>query len=162
MSYLHAFISLGLCLGIVVCLTACAGGQPRPGDWERVVSISWALTKIEGRAPIQSAKKITAPLSLELSDDGRAVGFAGVNRFFGSYESTPEGGLRFAAIGSTRMYHDDPPGLMKQEELYLNAIGQIDRFRIQSGKLILLSDNHKRLVFTPDISAENHPTATPE
>lgn len=130
-------------------LTGCISPQARDGDWERVVNTPWTLTQIDGKAPLNSADDSPQPLTLELSDDGRAAGFAGVNRFFGSYESTPAGELRFAALGATRMFRDDPPGLMDQEQQLLATLGEIDSFRIQNGKLVLLSAGKKSLVFLP-------------
>ncbi len=142
-------LSIAALLLLSLGLTACVSRQARVGDWDRVINTRWTLTQLDGRAALQSGETPAEPLTLELSDDGRAAGFAGVNRFFGQYESTPEGTLHFGALGSTRMFRNDPPGLMDQEQQYLAALGDVDTFRVQSGKLVLLSDKKKRLVFTP-------------
>lgn len=160
-------ISFCLRLLIVVCaglvIVGCASPQAKPGDWERVVQGRWALTHLDGRTPLAHDTQPTEPLTLELSNDGRVAGFAGANRFFGSYESTPTGDLRFAALGSTRMFRDDPPGLMAQEQRYFELLGEIDAYRLQDDKLFLLSDGKKRLVYRPaaEADAEPGPAATP-
>jgi len=130
-------------------LTGCVSPQARDGDWERVVGTTWVLSKIDKRVPLADDANASAPLTLEFSDDGRAVGFAGVNRFFGRYESSPEGNLRFGALGSTRMYRDDPPGLMEQERHLFSILREIDAFRIDRGQLLLFTGNQKRLTYAP-------------
>ncbi|MEO0515019.1 MAG: META domain-containing protein [Planctomycetota bacterium] len=142
-------MSVAVLLLLVVGLSACVSPQARVGDWERAISTHWTLTKLDGHDPLQTKDASVEPLTLELSGDGRAAGFAGVNRFFGQYESNPLGDLRFGALGSTRMFRDDPVGLMDQEQQYLAALGQVDAFRFQSGQLVLLTAKKKRLVFTP-------------
>lgn len=161
MNRLLHFKIIALCVA-GLSLAGCLSPQARDGDWERVVNTPWTLTQIDGKAPLNSADDPPQPLTLELSDDGRAAGFAGVNRFFGSYESTPTGELRFAALGATRMFRDDPPGLMDQEQQLLATLGEIDSFRIQNGKLVLLSAGKKRLVFLPASENASEANATRE
>ncbi|MEM1027965.1 MAG: META domain-containing protein [Planctomycetota bacterium] len=152
------FVGVAACLFV---LTGCLSPQAREGDWEQVVKQAWELTHLDGRRPITAGGETVEPLTLDLSDDGRAAGFAGVNRFFGTYESTPQGELRFAALGSTRMFRAEPPGLMDQEQTYLATLGEIDSYRLQGGKLVLISEGKKRLRFVPAVSETEADPATP-
>ncbi|MEM9417840.1 MAG: META domain-containing protein [Planctomycetota bacterium] len=142
-----------------LCLAGCVSPQVKDGDWDIVASSTWNLTRLDGKAPITSPEGKLQPLSLEFSNDGRAAGFAGVNRYFGSYEATPQGALRFGALGATRMYSDNPPGLMNQEQAFFDALGAIDSYGLQDDHLVLMSEGKKLLLFEP---SPEQPTATPE
>ncbi|MBB6429043.1 META domain-containing protein [Algisphaera agarilytica] len=158
MNFAPAFCLAVSCVACFM-LAGCISPQANEGDWEIVSGQTWNLTRLNGKAPITATDGNLEPLSLELSNDGRAAGFAGVNRFFGSYESTPQGDIQFAALGATRMFRDDPPGLMDQEQAFFETLSAIDAYRLQDGNLILLSAGKKLLVFEP---APEQPAATPE
>ncbi len=74
------------------------------------------------------------PLSLEFLPEGRVQGFAGVNRFGGSW-SAGEGVLELGSLASTKM--GGPPELMDLERRYLEALGKVRGFSLQSGLLRL-------------------------
>lgn len=86
------------------------------------------------------------PPTLMIGADGRASGFAGVNRYFGeatlgnarSGAPTP---LRIAGVGATRMA--GPPERMTLERAYLGMLESIDRARLErdaSGRSVLVLD----------------------
>lgn len=146
--------SLTLATALIVSLAGCASSRVQPGDWSTVVGSTWTLGKLDGK----SLPVVEQPPSLELSGDGRAAGFAGVNRYFGRYESTPGGELSFGALGSTRMYRDQPPGLMEQETRYLQTLGEVDGYRLRGQQLLLMSGGKTRLIFDPDTSPATAPS----
>ncbi len=72
-------------------------------------------------------------LNLTVSSDGRAAGFAGVNRFFGKLEISADGGVAAGRFGSTLMA--GPEELMKLEQAYLKALEQTRRIET-SGRAV--------------------------
>jgi heat shock protein HslJ len=74
------------------------------------------------------------PLSLEFLPEGRVQGFAGVNRLGGSW-SAGEGVLEIGSLVSTKM--GGPAELMDLERRYLDALGKVRGFSVQSGLLRL-------------------------
>ncbi len=123
-------------LGLVMLLlTGCALGPREPGLWSGAVGQDWALTRIDGREPLPGSG-----LSITFAADGRVIGHAGANRFFGTYESRPDGSLHIGALGTTRMYRDDPPGLMRQEQRYLERLATVDAYQVDVEELRLLTE----------------------
>lgn len=143
--------SAALLLFTILGAWGCASSSVEPGDWNTVVDTAWTLHKMDGRAPLTTRDRHAGvePPTLDLTDDGRVIGFAGVNRFFGTYEATPDGTIRFAAIGSTRMFRDHPPGLMQQENQYFQTLDEIDGYRLRDEQLVLTSGRKARLVYDP-------------
>jgi heat shock protein HslJ len=72
---------------------------------------------------------------------GRIAGMASVNRYFGSYKASGDGRIEWPApaVGATRMA--GPPELMKQEALFLDALGKVSRARMEGSRLILMTDD---------------------
>lgn len=85
----------------------------------------WRLRTLHGR-PVSP----DAPTLHFDAANKRASGFAGVNRYFGSYESGAGGKLSFGALGSTRMA--GPPAAMKLEAEFLAMLGSADGMRLAS------------------------------
>ena len=79
--------------------------------------------------------------------DGRIAGFASVNRFFGSFKIDDRGKLEWPfPFGSTRMA--GPPELMKQEDIFLNALPQTSSIAFEKIYLYMTSaDKKTRLTF---------------
>lgn len=127
-------------------LVGCAIG---PGEWSDAIGREWTLTKLDGNAPLDERTP-----TLTLSKEGRAAGLSGGNRFFGTYETPAPGEIQFASLGSTKMYIDDPPGLMEQETQYLSALSEVDAYRVSPGRLVLLSSSKPRLIFTAKAADE--------
>lgn len=82
------------------------------------------------------------PLSLEFLSEGRLQGFAGVNRFGGSW-SAGEGTLEIGSLVSTKMAGPQP--LMDMERRYLDALSKVRGFSLQGG-LLRLKDGGERIV----------------
>ena len=74
--------------------------------------------------------------TLTFSDSARVAGFAGCNRYFGSY--TIDGAnLRFSALGMTRMACQEGMALEQQLSRALEATRE---FRLNGGELTLLGE----------------------
>ena len=79
----------------------------------------------------------TRKLFLHLTDDGKAQGFSGVNRFMGTYESGPDNALKFSQMASTRMA--GPPATMKLEDSCLKVLTTTTNYRKDGDKVELLA-----------------------
>ena len=144
---------LTLCVGFAaVCLAVTGCTSPPPGDWTQAVQREWVLQKINGRSPLPQRTP-----TLSIADDGRVAGLAGANRYFGTCETNPDGSAAFASLGSTRMFLDQPAGLMQQEQAFLAALGEVDEYRVTAEQLLFFADGKKRLVFTPAVEDSANP-----
>ena len=77
---------------------------------------------------------MTSARSLRSADSGRVTGFAGCNRYFGSYTAGEWGSLTFGPIGVTRMACSDG---MQLEQLLVELFRQTVRYDIAGERLIL-------------------------
>lgn len=140
-----SFAKHGLSLALMLNLFFIPGCKtPVGGDWSSAVGNEWVLKQLDGKRPMVNSR-----VTLTFADDGRAVGHAGVNRYFSTYELVEIGQLRFAAIGSTRMYRDKPEGLMEQENRYLELLSEVDSYHLRRNRLFMLKDGKRLLQFEP-------------
>lgn len=153
-------------------LTACAPSpdpdEPRPGteppapaptlqalpDSEDPVMVqvpernAWTVRRIAGFDLPADARRPTLRLDAETA---QASGFAGVNRFTGSYELDAEG-LSFGPLASTRMA--GPPEAMALEQVYLEALSRVDSWRLRDERLDLLAEGQRVLTFEAGVSED--------
>jgi len=115
------------------------GGRPAAAD--AITSRPWRLVGLGGEAVLAG----TAP-DLTLGEDDRAGGDASTNRWFAPYHLAGMG-LAFGTTGTTMMFNDEPPGRMDQEQRYLHLLGEVNRWRLEDGRLALLADDTTLLVF---------------
>lgn len=129
---------------IVVTLASCASSQdPRPaapvwGTATRLPGIDrteWTCVELTG-ADGKPIAVTDQPPSLFISAEGRASGFAGVNRYFAeatvgnaiNHDNVP---LRFGAVDATRMA--GPPEHMALEDAFTSMLGGVRSAAIASG-----------------------------
>lgn len=87
-------------------------------------------------------------LTVTLGEDGRAYGTAGCNHWFASFEREGDK-LTFGQAGSTRKMC--APALMEQEQRFLEALGQVQRWDVSSiGQLRLWPAAGKPIRLWPD------------
>jgi heat shock protein HslJ len=96
-----------------------------------VVGTEWRLVELEGRPVTASA----AP-SLLLTEDTKASGFAGCNRYTGTYDLADER-LTFGRLATTRMFCAET---MDVEEQFLTALDKTRGFRQTDADLVLISE----------------------
>ncbi len=102
----------------------------------------WTLTELDGEAV--AADAAAQPPTLQLTaEDGRAGGFAGCNRYTGSYALTGEDGLQLGQMASTRKAC--PTG-MALEQHFLTTLAAVRSWRIEEGRWLLLLDDQHRAV----------------
>lgn len=110
-----------------------AAAEEAPSSWADVTAPAWRLLELQGMAVLPGTE-----VTLRLAADGELSGSGGVNNYFGSYERQDDHGLSFGPIGATRMFLDDPPGRMAQEDSYFGALSVVDGYRSSEGVLELL------------------------
>ena len=114
--------ALGLMAQLIVAAIACR--QPPtpagPADFRAAVSgANWELMELTGQPAPTGAGGRRATIRFE-ADTSRATGFAGCNRYFGTYTLTGTS-LRFGPVGMTRMACADGMQLEQQLSAALEA-----------------------------------------
>lgn len=105
-------------------------------------NIEWHLSGLAQNEAVVSTW-VDEQITLTLKD-GQANGFAGCNTYFGDYETT-QSGLKFGALGSTKMACEGDAG--QREIEFLTALEQVASFSIARRQLTLL-DSDGNLVMT--------------
>ena len=104
---------------------------------------AWQVVSVNALSLPPGARRPTLQLD---ADSGQVSGFAGVNRFGGSYELGADH-LSFGALAATRMA--GPPGLMAAEQIYLEALSRVDGWRMRDDRLELLVGDTVLMGFAP-------------
>ena len=125
-----AVIALGVAL-----LAGCTTANP-----PALIGNEWRCTRIGSRTLTDDRTP-----TLLMTAEGKASGFAGVNRWFGTY-SVDGSTLKFGMLGMTRMA--GPPERMQLEQTYADALAAVTRWSVSSGRLQLSEDNALVLEFT--------------
>jgi len=106
-----------------------------------ITNIEWKLTKLEGR----DVSSLNPPVTLLLDESQKKVsGYAGCNRFFGSYQSENTG-ITFSGMGSTKMFCQET---MPIEDAYFKALGNVQAFKTTDNQLHLMAGNKVVLEFS--------------
>lgn len=99
----------------------------------------WTVTELG-----QTTVLPEAPVTMRFAAGGRVSGKASCNSFTGQYALTGEG-LSFSKTATTRMMC--PPAIAKQEESFLQMLGQVSRFEIRpDGSLALVTADGQQVV----------------
>ena len=116
------------------------GGQAKITDAE-LVNTYWQLSELNGKpAELGVGKKaLHMVLTLEKNQVG---GFAGCNRFSGTYQKK-EDQLKFGPMAATMMACVEG---MEQEQVFLKALGQTERYTIKGHDLALYSNEEKPIL----------------
>lgn len=105
-----------------------------------ISNIEWKLVKLESK----DVSALNPPLTLLLDETQKKIsGFAGCNRFFGSYQGENTA-LSFSGMGSTKMFCQDTQAT---EDAYFKALGTVQSYKIEGNKLLLLAGEHVILEF---------------
>jgi heat shock protein HslJ len=103
---------------------------------------SWKFYAYRKSRPIEGS---TLTISFE---DGQIHGSAGCNSYGGSYE-VDGGKITISEIFSTLMACPEPEGLMEQETMFLQFLGNAQRFETVDGQLQIFWSDHEALTFVP-------------
>jgi heat shock protein HslJ len=131
----HALLVAPWGVGAMLLLLAVLSGcrqqsvaQAPPTDKE------WTLVSIE-QQPLDSATIQRLPTLELVSAESRASGFAGCNRFAGSY-TLSSGSLEFGPLALTRMAC---PSGMDLENRFAAVLGRVRSYRMNGERLVLVS-----------------------
>ena len=125
-----AAIALGAAL-LAGCTTA---------NTQDLIGHEWRCARIGSRTLTEGSTP-----TLLMTAEGKASGFAGVNRWFGTC-SIDGPTLKFGMLGMTRMA--GPPDRMQLEQTYADALATVTRWSVSSGRLQLSDSNAMVLEFT--------------
>lgn len=110
------------------------GGAPRPAaPGAQLEGIYWKLTHL-GESPVPAFDARREPHLVLAKDQQRVSGAGGCNRITGSYALEGDE-LTFGKMAATMMACADG---MDVEQVFLKALGQVARFRVEGGTLVLL------------------------
>jgi heat shock protein HslJ len=133
-------ISIGLIFVMCMLLaTACMVNSP--GATQDLEGVTWFLQTFDDRSPL-----VGTSVTLQF-EAGQISGTSGCNHYGGSYQVKGES-ISFSDIYATEMYCADPPGVMEQEQSYLAALGDADRYSLTSSLLTLFTGQQPKLIFT--------------
>ena len=92
-----------------------------------------------------------APITLDIDENGRGAGFAGVNRYFTApIQVTDNGDVNFGMIGTTMM-----AGMAGEyEALFLRTMNEAEQAWIVNGELVLYRAGAVIARFTPVVDAK--------
>jgi heat shock protein HslJ len=112
-------------------------------EWNRVTEQEWLVLELDGR-PVLDGTAIT----VIFRPSGRLSGNAGTNNYMGAYQRTGAGAVAMSNLGATKMYLDLPPGRMRQETKYLDALRSVDRFTLEDDELTLWAGGEPLIRYT--------------
>lgn len=130
---------LGLILPLIVAAIACRQPPTPAGPAvfrAATAGAEWELTELAGQPAPRGAGGRPATLRFE-TDTARVAGFAGCNRYFGTY--TVDGtALRFGPIGMTKMACAE--GMALEQQL-AEALGAARSYELSANRLTLMGSN---------------------
>ena len=121
-----------------------------PGTNQELYNCTWVLDVHSLDVPEEMKEAETMQdTDLTITADGQVYGSSAVNRYFGSVTVDVENGtLKFGTIGATRMAG---PG-MDLETAYFKILDSVSGFKIDDGKLYLLSGDQTVAIFNASSS----------
>lgn len=129
------FRALALSALAALTLPACHHAATEAGGPVAAIEgVEWKLVELNGKPAAKGADGQPATLTLTAAGT-RANGYAGCNKFFGSYTLTGSS-LKFGLLGMTRMACSGPEAL---ESAYTKALEATTGQRMAKGKLELLT-----------------------
>lgn len=124
-------------------LTACSSWAASPEDssYSGVVAAPsalfiptyWKLSELRGKPVKQTADARSSPSLTFERKDSRVFGFAGCNRFTGTFEFATGNRLRFSNVAATRMACPD----MSVESDFMMVLSTVDSYYLDGEALVL-------------------------
>ncbi len=124
---------------LLIILTACSA---LPDNKYSLEGTSWELYAYRKTRPIEG-RAITIRF-----DDGKVSGSAGCNTFGGSYQVDGDK-IAISELFTTLMACPEPKGIMEQEQLILQFLGNAQKYKIVDGQLQIFWSEHEAFTFAP-------------
>ena len=118
---------------LLLMLVGCSGRDPLDGT-------SWILTAYRKTEPIDGTI-ITATFQ-----NGEITGSAGCNSYFSSYQVKGHE-IEIGVVGQTEMACLDPEGVMEQESIIMESLGDAREFLLTNGQLLIVRSDGEALTF---------------
>ena len=135
---------------------SCETKQPTAQEvFAQIPGTEWKLDRWTG--PDGTARD-PGPITLAVSTDHRLSGNAGVNRYMGPLQFTPDGTLDLTTPFATTMMATILPEAADRETNYLTELRQITAARLEDNRLILTGKDPLRMEFVPATSQPTEET----
>lgn len=122
-----------LIIAVACIITAgCTAGTTTPGA---VVGIPWSLDSYLAENSTLIPVLPGSEASAWFGPDGKVTGSAGCNHYGGSYHLNDTTDLTISPPVSTKMYCNDPAGLMEQEARFLELLGSAAGYQVGNDRL---------------------------
>ncbi len=134
--------------GLVLIGTSCNSGSDVPAvpDKIDIVSLAGSEWVLQAFGPEGEEEVAVAPaITVMFGADSTFAGSAGCNRYFGRFLTPGGDSLAMGDAGSTMMACPEPA--MAQEYRYLQSLGNVGRYRMVAGELVLLDGTSQLLRF---------------
>ena len=132
----------------------CTAGTSTPGATVGIIGTTWSLDSYlaENNTPVPILPG--SEVSARFGPDGKVTGSAGCNQYGGNYH-LENADLTISPPVSTKMYCNDPAGLMEQEARFLELIGSAAGCRIENDRMeIINASGATVLTFVKEAPAE--------
>ena len=135
-------------LALVPLAAALLACNPTAGDGTQTPTTAlegteWRLVTLNRQAPL-AGTVITARFS-----QGQISGSSGCNSYFGSY-TLRGSALQIQGLGGTEMACLEPQGVMEQEQIFLQTLGEVAGYQLTDDQLTLQdAQSNAVLVFVP-------------
>jgi len=132
-------ILLPTMLAALSATTGCFPHMPVTPDVQpSLENTAWVLQSLGQPGNLTPALE-NIEVTLVFSGDSQAGGNGGCNAYGGSYQSDTDGSLSFTDLFHTEMYCMEP-GVMDQEQLFLDALLAAERYEVVDGTLHITGD----------------------
>ena len=127
----------GLLVLMAVFLVACGASQ---FTFEDLGKTEWKLVSLDNRDPVAGAR-----VTLNIFEDS-INGTTGCNVYNARYKLSGDR-ISILDMSMTKQYCEDPPGIMEQERIYMDILGNVVRVLVEDGQLRLLTEDEQFLLF---------------
>jgi heat shock protein HslJ/uncharacterized protein YecT (DUF1311 family) len=116
--------------------------ESEPAGAAALVGPEWHLTQVmfDGSATSWQFNP-DSPVTIRFDASGNAAGRGPVNRFSGRYSATADGRISWGGAGLQTTMMAGPPEAMEREDMFLQILGQVSRYRVSASQLILETDD---------------------
>lgn len=107
---------------------------------QTITGTEWKVASYKTQQGDTKTPLANTTLTAIFGDDGQVTGIAGCNSYFSSYTSDGST-ISIGPAGSTRMYCEEPEGVMEQESEYLGALERATSYELSGSEMTLYGDD---------------------